>query len=199
VAWNKGVEQAGKEAKFFEPYPARPMVLNAIMGVFIALSGLFMCLYTDSPVGLPAIIGGMLQAMLTPVLTRRTEKGRRLILEWKAFKRHLVSITKGLGPVTLDSQSWGRYLAAALIFGMHKKLLPALRVTTPDGRGAVYPVWYHAAVHGDSGDGLAGLSAGFSSMVEAVSSTVSSASGTSSGGASGGGGGGSGGGGGGAG
>jgi uncharacterized membrane protein len=198
AAWSKRVQEAGTRAQWFEPYPVLPMALNAIMGVAVAIAGLFMCAYTDSPVGIPAIIGGVLQAFLTGALARRTPEGQRLSLEWSTFKRHLQSIAKGNGPVTLDSRSWGRYLAAAVVFGMHKEVLPSLRFAGGDGRDGVYPVWFHAVVFSDSRHGHSNLGASLTSMVDAVSSSVTSVSGTSGGGASAGGGGGSGGGGGGA-
>ena len=198
LAWSKRVGEAGKQARFFEPHPAGAMMLNALTGVCIMVAGILLCVFSASPVGLPAAIVGLVQALLTAALQRRTPEGRRLLVEWRAFKRHLQSIASALGPVTLDSREWGRYLAAALIFGMHKELIPRLRVAEEGAAPAVYPVWYHAALQGDSGSGLTSLGAGFSSMVDAVSSTVSNASGIGGGDASGGGGGGSGGGGGGA-
>lgn len=99
-----------------------------------------------------------------------------------------------MGPVSLSSGDWGRYLGAAIIFGMHDKLIPKLRLA--DG-GGVHPYWYHPIL-GSPGasnvDSLASLADGFNSMVSSMSSTMSSASGAG-GGASSGGGGGSGGGG----
>ena len=198
VKWGKRVEAAGTQAQFYEPYPTRAMVLNALMGVALVGAGILLSVLSASPVGLPAVVVGFLQAVLTGALQRRTPEGRRLLVEWRGFKRHLESISRALGPVSLDSQSWGSYLAAALIFGMHKKLLPLLRVAKEGAAPAAYPYWYHAALHGDSDGGLASLGSGFSSMVDAVSSTMSNASGIGGGGASAGGGGGSGGGGGGA-
>ncbi|MBP2680700.1 MAG: hypothetical protein H6Q78_563, partial [Candidatus Krumholzibacteriota bacterium] len=95
---------------------------------------------------------------------------------------------------TLASRDWARYLAAAVVFGLHKKVVPVIRTGEGDGS---HPVWFYAAF-GSTGDGgLSGLATGISTMVDAVSATASSAAGAG-GGASGGGGGGSGGGGGGA-
>ena len=139
MGWNKRVKAAGKRQKFYEEYEVRPMVLNALMGVGIAVVGIFLCIYNDSAVGVPAVVGGLLQAVLTAGLTRHTPEGRRLSLEWRAFKKHLQSITRRLGPVRLDSQAWSRYLAAALLFGMHKKLLPHLEIVSDDGRATAYP------------------------------------------------------------
>jgi hypothetical protein len=93
---------------------------------------------------------------------------------------------------------WGHFMAAAIVFGMHKQLFPKLELIGDDGRGAA-PVWFHGGANpaGTFDDSLSSLASGLTAMVNTVSATMSSASGTG-GGASGGGGGGSGGGGGGA-
>jgi uncharacterized membrane protein len=134
--------------------------------------------------------------LLTFALQRRTVEGKRLHLAWQAFHQHLKSVSKAMGPVSLNSAEWGRYLVTAIIFGMHRKLLPKIALSEADG-AVVYPAWYVAHSGGVPGEGLAGMVSGISTMVDTVTGTVSSASGTG-GGASAGGGGGSGGGGGGA-
>ncbi|UCH83634.1 MAG: DUF2207 domain-containing protein [Candidatus Latescibacterota bacterium] len=200
--WTKSVSDHCQTLEFFEPYPVVAMVLNALCGVIIIGIGVLVCVKTDSAAGLPAIVGGFVQAVLTVFLTRRTAEGRRLHQEWRQFKNHLQKIGKALGPVTLDSSSWAAYLASAIVFGMHKKLVPKLQLIDDSGK-VVFPVWFYG-VHGSTAmdaavfdQGFANLASGFSSMVESVTTTVSSASGAG-GGASAGGGGGSGGGGGGA-
>jgi len=194
LSWNKQISEHCKTYRFFEPYPVGAMVTNALCGAGILGAGIAMSVLSVPVVGVPAMVGGGIQAVLTGVLTRRTPEGRRLQLGWKAFKGHLKTIGRSMGPVTLASRDWARYLAAAVVFGLHKKVVPVIR--TGEGDGA-HPVWFYAAV-GSTGDGgLSGLATGISTMVDAVSATASSAAGAG-GGASGGGGGGSGGGGGGA-
>ncbi len=195
-AWVKDVKKAGKTHEFYEPYPVKPMVLNALVGVAVGGVGGLILALTRSPVALPALITGFVVAILTAALSRHSIDGRRLYLGWKGFKKHLRSIERGLGPVTLDSRAWGCYMAAAIIFGMHKKLIPKLQML--DGQGhVIYPVWYHGVAGVGPGEGLTSMAEGLTAMVTTVSTTMSSASGVG-GGASGGGGGGSGGGGGGA-
>jgi uncharacterized membrane protein len=197
MTWTKSVREAGKRLGFFESYPRGVVAINLIVGLSILAVGIILCVTSDSLAGLPAIIGGGLQASLTVSLRRRTPEGRRLLLGWKNFRTHLKTISKAMGPVSLSSGDWGRYLGAAIIFGMHDKLMPKLRLAED---GGVYPVWYYPVLGSRGGsdvDSIASLADGFSSMVSSVSSTMSSASGTG-GGASAGGGGGSGGGGGGA-
>jgi hypothetical protein len=199
TAWRAGVQEAVAQARLFEPRPVGAMTLNALMGVAILAAGVVMCVLSDSAAGLPAVIGGLLQALLTGTLHRRTPEGQRLLVEWRAFKRHLGSIADALGPVTLDSGMWGRYLAAAIVFGMIDRLLPKLRIAGVERGAGAYPVWFYGAGAGgaDDGAGLSTMAESFSSMVQAMSSAMSSAAGAG-GGASAGGGGGSGGGGGGA-
>lgn len=197
MAWVKQVKDYAKTFEFYEPFPVGPMLLNGLAGVAIAGAGGVITAVTESPAGVPAIALGLLQAILTVTLTRHTPDGRRLALAWRDFRVHLQKTSKAMGPVKLTSREWGRYLGAAILFGMHKKLIPHLQIVDDRGQTALYPVWYYGALDSSSVDNLAGLADGFSTMVSSVSTTMSSASGTG-GGASGGGGGGSGGGGGGA-
>ena len=194
-AWRKSVKATGKQLDFYEPFAKKAMVTNALTGVGIAAIGAFLSLHSQSGAGLPAIIGGILVAVVTVALTRRTVEGQKLLIGWRGFHRHLKDVSKGMGPVTLDSRDWSRYLGAAILFGVHKKLLPKLNLSD-DGVVHAYPAWYVGALGGSGGD-IASLADGLSTMVSSVTTTVSSASGTG-GGASVGGGGGSGGGGGGA-
>jgi uncharacterized membrane protein len=195
MEWIKQVKEHGKTFDFYEPIAVRPVVLNVLVGVAILVGGAALCVVTDTAAGVPAAIMGGIQALLSLALRRHTEQGRRLAIAWRDFRSHLKSTSKALGPVSLSSGDWSRYLAVAILFGVHKKLLPRIQMVDESGH-VVWPVWYHAALGSSSGD-LSALADGFSSMVSTMSSTMSSASGTG-GGASGGGGGGSGGGGGGA-
>ncbi|UCG50989.1 MAG: DUF2207 domain-containing protein, partial [Candidatus Latescibacterota bacterium] len=194
--WVKTVGERCKSYEFFEPYPIRAMVLNVVCGLVVTTLGVYMSVKSETAAGIPAIILGAVQAIFTVFLNRHTIEGRRLYVGWRDFKKHIKSLGRALGPVTLDSRAWSTYLAAAIIFGMHKKLIPKLQIA--DGSGnAVYPVWFYAAHGGGLDQSFSSLADGFSTMIDSVTTTVSSASGVG-GGASAGGGGGSGGGGGGA-
>jgi uncharacterized membrane protein len=195
MEWIKQVKEHGKTFGFYEPIAVGPVVLNVFVGIAILGGGIALSVVTDTAAGVPAIVMGGVQALLSLTLQRHTVEGRRLVIAWRDFRTHLKNTSKALGPVSLSSGDWSRYLAAAILFGVHKKLLPRIEMIDEGGR-AVWPVWYHGALGSSSGDFTA-LADGFSSMVTTMSSTMSSASGTG-GGASGGGGGGSGGGGGGA-
>jgi len=195
MEWIKQVKEYGKTFGFYEPIAVGPVVLNVVVGIAILGGGIALSIVTDTAAGVPAMVMGFVQALLSLALRRHTVEGRRLAVGWRAFHSHLKSISKALGPVSLSSGDWSRYLAAAILFGLHKKLLPRIEMVDEGGH-AVWPVWYHGSLASSSGDFTA-LADGFSSMVTTMSSTMSSASGTG-GGASGGGGGGSGGGGGGA-
>lgn len=195
MEWIRRVKEHGASFGFYEPLAAGPIALNVLVGIIIFAGGIVLSVVTETLAGVPAMIMGALQALLSFALRRHTVEGRRLALEWRAFRSHLAGICRALGPVKLSSGDWSRYLAVAILFGMHKRLLP--RIAIKDERGAaVWPVWYHGALGSAPGD-ISVLADGFSGMVSTMSSTLSSASGTG-GGASGGGGGGSGGGGGGA-
>lgn len=116
---------------------------------------------------------------------RRTLDGQRLFLDWLEFKNHLKQLKRGMGSISLGSRDWSRYLGAAIIFGMHKEVVPNLRLN--DSNSHYVPIWYSGVADGNSSSGIESLTSGLSSMVTSVSSTVSSLSGTGCG-ASGGGG-----------
>lgn len=191
--WKKQVKELGKG--FFEPYSGSVLSLNIVVGVAVLGFGIYCLVVSQSPVGVPSIVIGTMQAIGSLALTRRTPEGQDLYRAWKEFKAHLKSISKGLGPLSLESKDWGRYLVASIILGMHRDLTKKLDVA-PDSETAHAMAWYipHS---GDSSQGLADFGSSISGMVSSVGSAVSSAAGTG-GGASAGGGGGSGGGGGGA-
>jgi uncharacterized membrane protein len=196
AAWAEKVKTQARTLGFFEPSAADALLFNFLIGVAIAVVGLALSITSRPSAGLPAIVSGVLVAILTVTLRRRTAEGQRLYLAWTAFGFHLRNISSALGPVRVDSRDWARYLAAAVLFGLHKRLLPRLQPIDERGLDAL-PMWYS----GGSGHAFAGdassFSASVSSMVSSVSSAMSSAAGAG-GGASGGGGGGAGGGGGGA-
>ncbi len=193
--WKKSVIQVGKREHFFEAYSARVLGLNICCGLLIAGFGLFASLVSASPVGVPALVVGALQAALSGLLSRRTPQGRELQLAWLEFKHHLKSTAKARGPVSFESDNLGRYLVAAVLFGMHRDFMRLLEVSGKADQPDHF-AWYVA--HGaHPNQGVAGFANGLSSLVTSVGSAMSSTTG-GGGGASAGGGGGSGGGGGGA-
>jgi uncharacterized membrane protein len=194
--WSAQVGEYCKDLRLYEPCPVRAMVANAAAGVAVLGAGVIIAIVTLSWVGVPPIIAGGIQAIFTVFLTRRTIEGQRLASTWRAFRKHLRALGRGRGPVRLASPEWGRYLAAAVLFGLHRKVMPNLSLEGAMERGA-YPVWFYGVLEADGDGGVSGVITGLSSMVDAVSTTASSAAGMG-GGASAGGGGGSGGGGGGA-
>jgi uncharacterized membrane protein len=194
--WNKGVESLGKDLQFWESYRLGVLLLNIGGGLLVAGAGIAISVVTESPLGLPALGVGALQAILSVQLTRRTREGQQLYEAWNGFKKHLKSVSRSKGPLSLTSSEWGEYIVSATLFGMHGRLKKLLELS-PGGETAPLFPWYVPGGSGHGQSSFAGLGTGISSMVSSVSSTVSSASGLG-GGASAGGGGGSGGGGGGA-
>lgn len=182
--WSKQVKEAGRKEGFFEPYVAGAVVPNVIAGIAVAAAGVAISAVTSSPAGIPAIAAGLLQAILTSLFTRRTPEGQRLLVAWSDFRKHLVSVSRAMGKVSLTSSEWSRFLAVAIIFGLHEKVLPSLSIEGSAAHGA-YPVWYTAM----SGGQGASMAAGLSSMVSSVSTTMSSSTGAGGGASAGGGGG----------
>ncbi len=191
--WSRQVGEYCKTLRFYEPFPVSAMVANAVAGVAILGAGIVIIAATDSWIGAPPMLAGALEGVFTVFLTRRTVEGERLAAGWKAFRSHLKSVSRAMRPVDLASPDWGRYLTAAVLFGIHKKVLPNLRLEN-GGSGGPYPVWFYSSLGAGGDGGISGLTSGLSSMVEAVSTSASSAAGAgggaSAGGGSGGGGGG---------
>lgn len=186
MKWGKSARETAKREGFFEPVSAAAVAGNLILGLAVAGVGLAMSIRSDSPAGVPALVGGFVQAVLTVTLSRRTPEGQRLMLEWKAFGKHLRRIARGSVGTRLASRDWARHVAAAIVFGMHAKVIPHLEV---EGQTRAYtPVWFSSG----SG-GIDALTTGFGSMIDSVSSTMSSATGSGGGASAGGGGGGGGG------
>jgi uncharacterized membrane protein len=183
--WSKQVKDAGKREHFFEPYDTSAVLVNVGMGVAVTAGGIAVSVVTSSPVGVPAIAGGVAQAILSLTFTRHTPEARREMVAWGRFREHLKSVSKGMGKITLTSHEWSRYVAAAIIFGLHEKLLPSLRLEGAAGHPVV-PVWYAGLGGGGGADGI-------HTMVSTVASTMTSSTGAGGGASVGGGGGGGGG------
>ena len=187
--WVKEVKRRGKELGIYEDWPSGVIAMNLITGLLLAAAGGIVCAISGSPAGVPAIVGGGLQAALTATLRRRTATGQKWYLIWKNLK----SFIRSRALVTrVDSFDWDnvdRVVVAATALGLNKELdrLSLLQ----GGQTAVVP-WL-VAVDGSG----SGSPTGLGSMVQSISSSMSSSSGVSSGGgassgASGGGGGGAG-------
>ncbi|UCF37931.1 MAG: DUF2207 domain-containing protein [Acidobacteriota bacterium] len=193
--WIKGVTNLAKDQQFFENWNASVILANSLIALAVLAFGITFIVLSGSEFGVVAIFAGLIQAILSLTLSRRTEQGQRLLAAWKGYREHLKSIARAQGPVSFTTTEWSQHIVAAILFGQHKQLGKVLDRSV-EGEPVNYFPWYAMSSH-HQGTGLSGFGEGLSSMVTSVSTTMSSASGTG-GGASGGGGGGSGGGGGGA-
>ena len=187
--WVKEVKRRGKELGIYEDWPGGVIAMNLITGLLLAIAGGIVCAISESPAGVPAIIGGALQAALTATLRRRTATGQKWYLTWKNLKSFIRSRALATRVDSFDWDNVDRVVVAATALGLNKELdrLSLLQ----GGQTAVVP-WFVA------GDGSgSGSPTGLGSMVQSISTSMSSSFGVSSGGgassgASGGGGGGAG-------
>ena len=187
--WVRQVKRRGQELGIYEGWPVGVIVMNLAAGVLLVIAGGIVCAMSGSPAGVPAIIGGGLQAALTATLRRRTPQGQKWYLTWKSLKSFIRSRAKATRSGSFNLENVDRVVVAATALGLNKELdrLPLQE----GGQPAVVP-WFVAAGGSDSV-----TPTGLGSMVRSISSSMSSASGVSSGGgpssgASGGGGGGAG-------
>jgi uncharacterized membrane protein len=189
VRWTRMIKDAAREENLFEPYDTSAVLLNVLVGIGVAGAGIALTVMTESPIGVPAIACGALQAILTMTFTRHTPEARREALAWGAFRKHLKSVSRAMGRISLDSHEWSRYLAVGIIFGVYKKLLPCITISDASTHSA-YPAWYVATMGGAN---MTSMADGVSTMISSVSTTMSSSTGAGGGASVGGGGGGGGG------
>ena len=187
--WVKQVKQRGKELGIYEGWSGGVIAMNLGVGLSLALAGGIVCAISGSPAGVPAIIGGGLQALLTVTLRRRSSTGQKWYLIWKNLKSFIRSRALATRVDSFDWKNVDRVIVAATALGLNKELDRLSRLE--GGQTAVVP-WFVAA-HGSGSATPTGLG----SMVQSISASMSSSSGVSSGGgassgASGGGGGGAG-------
>jgi uncharacterized membrane protein len=190
MQWRRRVKHAARQEDFFEPYDTSAVLLNVLVGIGVLVTGIVLSVMTQSPIGVPAIACGALQAVLTVTFTRHTPEARRQALAWGAFRKHLKSVSRAMGRVSLNSHQWSQYLAVGIVFGMYKKLLPRISISDAPAH-SVYPAWYVATMGG--GGNMTSMADGLSTMISSVSTTMSSSTGAGGGASAGGGGGGGGG------
>ena len=62
--WAKNVKSQGRTLGFFEPYAAGALTSNFLIGVAIAAVGIVFSITSRPEAGLPAIVGGVVVAIL---------------------------------------------------------------------------------------------------------------------------------------
>jgi hypothetical protein len=131
--WRRRIGKLARKEGLLEPLPVRPMLLNALCGVVMAAAG-----------------GAV--SLGTAALRRQTPQGRRLRLAWKAFMTHLKKISRGLGPVSLTSGEWERYLVYAVVFNLHTPLGKVMERSLHGSSRGFFP-WFVGAPSGNGGGG----------------------------------------------
>ena len=99
--------------------------MNLVVGLMLAIAGGIVCAISGSPAGVPAIIGGVLQAALTATLRRRTRKGQKWYLIWKNLRGFIRS--RALATRT-DSLHWEN-VDRVVVAGQAKAFLELARAT----------------------------------------------------------------------
>lgn len=196
ASWKELVTQADSARPAFEPRPAGAMIANAAIAALLIGTGLALVIWTrHAPSALPALIAGILVAVLTATFRRRTPEAQREVLGWKAWGERVKQDAKAGRVPPFGAADWGQAFALAIGLGVSKEFA-ALVDRLPREQAAGFYGWYAGAL-GDGHGGGAGLGSALGSFAGVVTSAQSSGVGAG-GGASAGGGGGSGGGGGGA-
>ncbi len=167
--WVKNVKQQGKALDIFERWSGGVIAMNLAVGVLLALAGGIVCAVSGGPAGVPAIVGGSLQAILTVALRRRTRKGQEWYFVWKDLRSLIRMRARATRTDSFNWENLDRLPVAATALGLDKELdrLPVLR----EGQAAMAP-WFAAAASSGST-----RRTGLGSMVQSISVSMRISSG----------------------
>ena len=188
--------QGASANKFFPTRPDNVRNTYLVAGLVVAALGggaiFLLGLIGAGIIGVPVIIAGLLLALLSPAMPRRTGLGRETMRRSLGFREFMVTAQTDHARFQEEANIFSEYLPYAIVFGCTKKWAEAfedLELSEEvrswySGSGAFYPVVFASSVNSFS-----------ESLSTAIASTPSSSggsgfSGGSSGGGMGGGGGG---------
>ncbi len=191
--WKKEVISDAKKQKFLER-KGSVIGLNVFVSVMVIVFGILILAKWEILWGFIAIVSGVLQAVLSFLLRRRSYKAALQFCQWAAFRKFLLHFSQIKEALPSSMEIWEHYLVYAVGLGVAKEVIEQLKVVIPvmgEGVAAVYagPTWFESSRGIGGLNGLESLSNSFASVSAVASSAMSSASG-GGGGFSGGGGGG---------
>lgn len=152
---------------FWEDHRATTYVLNLGVAAVAAAVGIF-CLINGSEIGVATLVAGLVIALLSLNLKRRTELGVQKTAEWKALRSYLREFGNFKDAPAGHLILWERYLVYAVALGVAKQLAAGLAHQHPEVASADsgFASWYvpadgdfdfsHIAEIADFGDGVSG-------------------------------------------
>jgi uncharacterized membrane protein len=168
--------------------------IGMLLGVATVTSGIFLLGW---PLVLVAMAVGVIEALASPLLKRRSRKGRDEYERWKAFERFLKDFSIMHERIPTEIALWERYLVYAVPLGVADEVMRQMPVYLPPEQqqalAASYGYGYyggHTAAGGDFSSFISSFTTSFNTAISTSASSSGAGGGFSSGGGGGGGGGG---------
>lgn len=189
------VEEAADQFGLIEKRSKALMPIGAFLGFATVIVGL---LFLGLPLGLVAIAVGVIEFAASPVLKRRSRRGRDEYERWKAFERFLKDFSIMGERLPTEIALWERYLVYAVPLGVADEVIRQLPVyLSPEEQRALaasygygYAGGYAGGNGGDFGSFISSFTSSFTTAVSTAASAAGAGGGFSGGGGGGGGGGG---------
>ena len=198
--WMSKVSEAAKVQGFFDATSMRMRWIAAVLGILVLFGAgwLTIALWSGIPrgvriAGAAAAASGLILAIGSGAVARRSQRGAEDLRRWQGFRRFLVDFSEMQRAELPSLAIWEHYLVYAVPLGVAHRVAEQLRKIYPTDELARSPglgPWVSSS-SGGRGDPLASFSAFTTAFASATSSATSSSGG--GGGFSGGGGGGGGG------
>lgn len=191
--WKKLAIKESETFNMVERASLQLVVINIIVGLFISVFGIIL-IAGGIIAGFVSTFLGILQALLSGVLKRRTREGALQYRQWTAFRRFLLHFSNLKEAIPTSMAIWEHYLVYAVSLGVAKEVIRQLKIVMPrvsEESAYIGPPWFATDRGIESFSGLESLNSFFSDMISTATSSMSSSGGGgfSGGGGDGGGGG----------
>lgn len=184
--WVATVRRAADTYAFFDPASMKMQWVVLGSGILLVFGGWFEVVYslagTDAPgllpVGLATMASGVLFALGSGAIRRRSQRGADDLRRWQGFRRFLLDFSTLRDAEPPAVALWEHYLVYAVPLGVADRVIAQLRTVYPAEeleRSPGLRAWAGAS-SGGRGDALASFG-GFATALAAATSSASSGSG----------------------
>jgi uncharacterized membrane protein len=205
AGWTKKVTEIAEARGFVESSSNKAVGLSVLVGVLLGLASFFfMTLHSVRVCGWAGIGVGVIMAVSSGVMKRRSRAANEAFAQWKALGQFLKDFSHLNEAPPQSLILWEKFLVYAVTLGVAKEVIEALKIVIPQIAGDAgyntFAPWYVASGGfrdlDSFGSGLSDMSDGLTAGLSAaqVAATPESSGSGGGGGFSGGGGGGGGGG-----
>lgn len=203
--WKKKVTEVAQARGFVESSSNMALGLSILVGVLLSVASFFfMALHEVQVFGWAGIGVGVIMAVSSGVMKRRSRAANEAFAQWKALRQFLKDFSRLHEAPPQSLILWEKFLVYAVTLGVAKEVIEALKIVIPQIAGDegynTFAPWYVASAGYSGldsfGSGLSDMSDGLTAGLSAaqIAATPESSGSGGGGGSSGGGGGGGGGG-----